>query len=159
MIQRLCCKGKTVIEIFETIKQEGYPGSTTILSDYIASFRRNMKQEIVSSSPKKYISLFQLAYYVWEFPEKLTEQQNEERKQAFQCFSFLEPFYTFIQRYRKIIQEQQSDKFHRWIVEAQKSNIPEINQLAKGIKKIIWQFSTLYSTDGATDSSKDTLIV
>ncbi|GED15981.1 transposase family protein [Aneurinibacillus migulanus] len=41
--QHLCCKGKTITEIFETIKQEGYRGSITILSDYVACFRRNIK--------------------------------------------------------------------------------------------------------------------
>jgi transposase len=134
-IQHLLYEGKTIAEIFEAVKQEGYPGSTTILSDYIASFRRNIKQEIVSSLPKKYISLFQMAYYIWEFPDKLTKEQNEERKQAFQCFPFFEPFYTLIQRYRKIIQNQQHDKLHQWIAEAQKSNIPEIHQLVNGIQR------------------------
>jgi uncharacterized protein YqhQ len=56
------------------------------------------KAKVILSSPKKYISLFQLAYYVWEFPEKLTKQQKEARKQAFQCFQFLKPFYNVIEK-------------------------------------------------------------
>jgi hypothetical protein len=126
---------QNVTRLIAEIRTRGFPGSATIIRDYLKPLRaepawmevyQQRKQQIAGGVSKKPLSAHQAAWLFVCNPRKLKWRQ---------IWWHLEPLrvedeelgraYHLVQDFRTMITQRQANVLPRWCPEAQQSDIPE----------------------------------
>lgn len=120
--------------ILKKIRDQGYKGSRSTLSQYIADIRKLKRngQEIVQ---KHYVSPRGAATILTRPLRNMNDEDKLYLTRLYKEIGGAKTIRKLILSFRKLMQQHNKAGLDKWILKAEKSKIKEIQNFARGIKK------------------------
>lgn len=143
------------VQLYDEIKARGYPGSTSLLRNFLARVRKKHVEagaaevltfdtstysvEIPADLPPKArimprMSPTRASWLIISQKEKLDEQQRKYVEQIRKAHPDLEMAYQLGQGFVMMLAEQRGGDLDAWLAQAEQSSLPEFKKMAKGIR-------------------------
>lgn len=150
--QQGCTNGA---QLYDEMKARGYPGSEALLRMFLAELRKKHQQagsaavlilhasdsslEIPSDLPPKLqitcrMSATRASWLFVRQAEKLDFQQKQQITQIRAGHPDLEKAYHLSQDFVMMRAERRGEDLDSWLIQAEKSGLPELKKMAKGIR-------------------------
>ncbi len=143
------------VQLYAEIKVRGYPGSTSLLRNFLARLRKKHVEagsaealtfkastntiEIPTDLPpppcvKRRMSSMRASWLFVSQREKLDEKQHQYVEQIRQGHPDLEVAYQLGQGFVMMLAERRGADLAGWLAQAEQSGLPEFKKMAKGIR-------------------------
>jgi len=122
MIKKLILEGKKINEIYDEIKANGYKGKTSLFTSRL----REIRQEVRTNT--KYLKrskIKKLLFY--DIEEIKDENLKNDLKEYLETNKELNKVLNMIRNFKEIIFSKKPRKLAKWIREAKKINVKELN--------------------------------
>lgn len=132
MIKKLILEGKKVFEIYDEIKANGYKGKTSLFTSRLRGIRQEARTNI------KYIKrskIKKLLFY--DIEEIKDENLKNDLKEYLETNKELNELLNMIRKFKEVIFSKKPRKLSKWIREAKKINVKELNSFVTLIESDI----------------------
>jgi transposase len=143
------------VQLYDEIKTRGYPGSTSLLRNFLADVRKKHVEagsaEVLTFDPSTHaikipdslppkprvtlrMSSTRASWLFVSKREKLDEKQRKYVEQIRQGHPDLEMAYQLGQAFVMMLAERRDTDLDAWLIQAKHSGLPEFKKMAKGIR-------------------------
>jgi transposase len=132
MIKKLILEGKKIDEIYNEIKANGYKGKTSLFNSRL----RGIRQEVRTNT--KYLKrskIKKLLFY--DIEEIKDENLRNDLKEYLETNKELNTLLSMIKKFKEILFSKRPRKLVKWIREAKKINVKELNSFVTLIESDI----------------------
>ena len=122
MIKKLILKGKKIDEIYDEIKANGYQGKTSLFTSRLRGIRQETRMNVKYLKRSKIKQL--LFRNIEEIKDKNTRKDLEE---YLETNHELNTIVNMIRKFKEIIFSKKPRRLNKWIKDAKKINVKELN--------------------------------
>lgn len=122
MIKQLILDGKKIDEIYNEIKSNGYKGKTSLFTSRLKGIRQELKTNIKYLKRSK---IKKLLFY--DIEEIKDENLKNNLKEYLETNKELSGLLNYVRQFKEIIFSKKPRKLAKWIREAKKINVKELN--------------------------------
>ena len=122
MIKQLILEGKKIDEIYNEIKSNGYKGKTSLFTSRLRGIRQEARTNIKYLKRSK---IKKLLFY--DIEEIKDENLKNDLKEYLETNKELSELLNKIRQFKEIIFSKKPRKLAKWIEEAKKINVKELN--------------------------------
>lgn len=136
-IDELLSKGTKYKEIEETIRKQGYKGSSSAIRMYGTRARHLRKGSIIDGNKEESIgrkNLIKLLYSPLENVKGISSNQLTKFLNKHPC---IEKVYKIVKEFKKLLFDKDASKLESWLEEAASLKIDELSSFVRGIKRDI----------------------
>src|SRR5690606_32806063 len=112
---------RNAAQLYREIVERGYPGSRTIVKDFVATLRRGTPAELivrrVRLGPRRLRRWFTCP------PEKLDENERRFLDMVLEASPSAREAYSLLQEFRRILTERRADALRTWLDQAARSSL------------------------------------
>jgi transposase len=134
--------------LYREIKMQGYQGSRTLLSAWLATHRKTALPstqatrgtgedyrtlQTATARSERQLSAKQVAWLVVKQPTALTVEEQEALAKMCQASAELEQAYSLAQTFGQLVREHKHQEFDHWIESAKATGIRELKGFAAGL--------------------------
>lgn len=132
MIKKLILEGKKVFEIYDEIRANGYKGKTSLFTSRLRGIRQEAKINVKYLKRSKIKKL--LFYDIEEIKDK---NLKKDLKEYLETNQELNELFNMIRKFKEIVFSKKPRKLAKWIRDAQKINVKELNSFVTLIESDI----------------------
>lgn len=120
-------------ELYREIVRQGYPGSRTIVKDFVATLRNRARGEPVIRHV--HLGPKQLRRWFTRPQDELGEKERSFLNRILEASPAAREAYTFLQDFRVILAERKADALRSWLERAGKSSLAPVRGFARTLEK------------------------
>lgn len=132
MIKKLILEGKKIFEIYDEIKANGYKGKTSLFTSRLRGIRQETKINIKYLKRSK---IKKLLFY--DIEEIKDENLRNDLKEYLEINKELKELLKMIKKIKEIVFSKKPRKLAKWISDAKKINVKELNSFVTLIESDI----------------------
>lgn len=138
LLQRWSQGERNAAQLHREIRERGYPGSPSMVRAYVAYLRtttadgsapRTRKERAQALSPRA------LRWLLSRKPEDLNREEQTQLDQLLSLDPVVETLYALLQAFLKMVRERKHQDLRSWMVQAERSDIPELRSFVNGIER------------------------
>ena len=122
MIKKLILEGKKVFEIYDEIRAHGYKGKISLFASRLRGIRQETKINIKYLKRSK---IKKLLFY--DIEEIKDENLKNDLKEYLETNQELNELFNMLRKFKEIVFSKKPNKLAKWIREAKKINVKELN--------------------------------
>ena len=122
MIKKLILEGKKVFEIYDEIRAHGYKGKISLFASRLRGIRQETKINIKYLKRSK---IKKLLFY--DIEEIKDENLKNDLKEYLETNQELNELFNMLRKFKEIVFSKKPNKLEKWIREAKKINVKELN--------------------------------
>ncbi len=124
-------------QLFEEIKQRGFPGSIRVVHSFLQTLREKRRPltDLAPAHPSEHFSARKAVWLFLREPSTFTAKEEAELAHIRQASTTLELAYGLVQDFLAMVRKRQGDQLEGWIQRVQASQIPELRRFALGLLK------------------------
>lgn len=138
LLQRWSKGEHNAAQLHREIRERGYPGSASLVRAYVAHLRRTTADGTPPRSRKEHAKAVSPRALRWLLSRKREELDQEEQDRLNQLLGLspqVEMLYCLLQAFLKIVREREHQHLRSWMVQAERSGIPELKSFVNGIER------------------------
>jgi len=124
---------RNAAQLYREIVERGYPGSRTIVKDFVATLRRGTPAERivrrVRLGPRRLRRWFTCP------PEKLDENERRFLDMVLEASPSAREAYSLLQEFRRILTERRADALRAWLDQAARSSLAPLRGFARSLEQ------------------------
>ncbi len=132
MIKKLILEGKKVFEIYDEIRANGYKGKTSLFTSRLRGIRQEAKINVKYLKRSK---IKKLLFY--DIEEIKDENLKNDLKEYLETNQELNELFNMIRKFKEIVFSKKPRKLAKWIRDAKKINVKELNSFVTLIESDI----------------------
>ena len=132
MIKKLILEGKKVYEIYDEIRANGYKGKTSLFTSRLRGIRQEAKINVKYLKRSK---IKKLLFY--DIEEIKDENLKNDLKEYLETNQELNELFNMIRKFKEIVFSKKPRKLAKWIRDAKKINVKELNSFVTLIESDI----------------------
>ena len=122
MIKQLILDGKKVYEIYDEIKEKGYKGKISLFTSRLRGIRQEARTNI------KYLKRSKIKQLLFHDIEEIKEENlRNDLKEYLETNEELSKLINMIRKFKEIIFSKKPRRLSKWIKDAKKINVKELN--------------------------------
>jgi transposase len=124
-------------QLFEEIKQQGFPGSIRVVHSFLQTLREKRRPltDLAPAHPSEHFSARKAVWLFLREPSTFSAKEDAELARIRQASATLEMAYGLVQDFLTMVHKRQGDQLEGWIQRVQASQIPELRRFALGLLK------------------------
>ena len=138
LLQRWGQGERNAAQLHREIRERGYPGSASLVRAYIAHLRTTTADGTPARSRKDRAQALSPRALRWLLSRKREDLNQEEQTKLDQLLSLspqVETLYALLQAFLKIVREREHQDLRSWMVQAERSGIPELRSFVNGVER------------------------
>ena len=122
MIKSLILEGKKVYEIYDKIKANGYKGKTSLFTSRLRGIRQETRMNI------KYLKRSKIKQLLFRNIEEIKDENTRaDLEKYLETNHELNNIVNMLRRFKEIIFSKKARRLNKWIKDAKKINVKELN--------------------------------
>ena len=122
MIKSLILEGKKVYEIYDKIKANGYKGKTSLFTSRLRGIRQETRMNI------KYLKRSKIKQLLFRNIEEIKDESTRaDLEKYLETNHELNNIVNMLRRFKEIIFSKKARRLNKWIKDAKKINVKELN--------------------------------
>ena len=122
MIKSLILEGKKVYEIYDKIKANGYKGKTSLFTSRLRGIRQETRMNI------KYLKRSKIKQLLFRNIEEIKDENTRaDLEEYLETNHELNNIVNMLRRFKEIIFSKKARRLNKWIKDAKKINVKELN--------------------------------
>lgn len=125
MIKKLILEGKKINEIYDEIKTNGYKGKTSLFTSRLKGIRQETRMNI------KYLKRSKIKQLLFRNIEEIKDENTRnDLEEHLETNQELNTIINMIRRFKEIIFSKKPRILNKWIKDAKKINVKELNSFS-----------------------------
>lgn len=122
MIKKLILEGKKIDEIYDEIKANGYKGKTSLFTSRLRGIRQETRMNI------KYLKRSKIKQLLFRNIEEIKDESTrKDLEEYLETNHELNTIVNMLRRFKEIIFSKKPRRLNKWIKDAKKINVKELN--------------------------------
>jgi transposase len=138
LLQRWSQGERNAAQLHREIRERGYPGSASMVRAYVAHLRTTTADGTPPRSRKERAQALSPRALRWLLSRKREDLNREEQTRLDQLLSLspqVETLSALLQAFLKMVRERKHQDLRPWMVQAERSSIPELKSFVNGIER------------------------
>lgn len=132
MIKKLILEGKKVDEIYDEIKANGYKGKTSLFTSRLRGIRQETRMNI------KYLKRSKIKQLLFRNIEEIKDENTrKDLEEYLETNHELNTIVNMVRRFKEIVFSKKPRRLDKWIKDAKKINVKELNSFVTLIESDI----------------------
>ena len=135
---------RTGAQLCREIRDQGYPGGVTIVTDFVRQLRRvqglppgarSLAVQELSTENDRKLTPRRAACLVLKHPDQMKETERELVNRIRQLHSDVEMAVVLAQMFARMIRDQSPDELDSWLEQATNCSVPALRRFAAGVRQ------------------------